>query len=92
MSHATARLEFRATPEDKALIEEAARLEGEPVTAFARTAARSRAESVVRRHRATTVVPEAFFDELMAALDDEPRSNAVVVDAMQQLPLNVERD
>ncbi len=78
---ATTRLEFRVTPTDKALIERAARLTGEPVTAFARTAAGERAERVLREHESITVVPAGFFDDLIAAFDEPAQVSPTLADA-----------
>jgi uncharacterized protein (DUF1778 family) len=89
---ATARLEFRVTPDDRALIERAAALAGEPVTAFARVAAEERAERVLKEHEATTTVPAEFFDDLMAALDAPAVPNAALADAAARLRENVIRD
>ena len=92
MSAATARLEFRVSPEDKARIERAAEISGEPVTSFARTAAEEKAERVLREHSATTTVPAEFFDDLIAALDGPARSNAGLRKAAAKLRKTVARD
>ena len=89
---ATARLEFRVAPHDKAVIERAAALVGEPVTAFARTAAEERAERVLAEHEVTTTVPAEFFDELLAALDAPAQPNEALVRAAVRLRENVVRD
>ena len=70
---ASGRLEFRVSPEDRARIERAAALAGEPVTAFARTAASERADLILREHEATTMVPAGFFDDVLASLDAPAR-------------------
>ncbi len=88
---ATARLEFRVTPEDRAVIERAAQLAGEPVTAFARTAAEERAQRIVREHDAATTVPAEFFDELIAALDEPPQTSPALVKAAKRLNKTVIR-
>lgn len=92
MANASARLEFRVTPVNKAMIERAAQLSGEPVTAFARGAAEERAERVLREHDATTVVPAGFFDDLIAALDAPAQSNPALVAAGERLRETVSRD
>jgi len=89
---ASARLEFRVTEYDRARIERAAALSGEPITAFARTAAEERAERVLRDHEATTTVPAEFFDELIAALDAPTRPSAALTDAAARLQATVIRD
>ena len=63
------RLEARLTAEQRAQIEQAAALTGETVSAFVVLAAVERAESVVS-DRMTTVVPAAYFDRLIASLDE----------------------
>ena len=68
MATATARLEVRMSPDDRELIEQAAELEGEPVSAFTRDAVRARAERVIRDHQASTVLPAEFFDDLMESM------------------------
>lgn len=89
---ATARLEFRVTPYDRARIERAAELSGEPVTAFARTAAEERAERVLREHDATTTVPAEFFDDLIVALDTPAQPSPALAEAAARLRENVVRD
>lgn len=92
MSTATARLEFRVSPQDKARIERAAELAGEPVTSFARTAAEEKAERILREHDATTTVPAEYFDELIAALDEPAKPNAALRRAAAKLHKTVARD
>ena len=89
---ATARLEFRVTPTDKAMIERAAQLTGEPVTAFARAAAEERAERVLREHEAITTVPAEFFDELIAAFDAPARVSPALAGAAARRRETVIRD
>ncbi|MBK7820793.1 MAG: DUF1778 domain-containing protein [Tessaracoccus sp.] len=89
---ATARLEFRVTPQDRALIVRAAQLAGEPVTAFARTAAEERAEKILREHEAVTVVPPEFFDDLIEAFDEPPVRNPALAAAAARLSETVVRD
>ncbi|MFT4294503.1 MAG: DUF1778 domain-containing protein [Micropruina sp.] len=88
---ATARLEFRVTPAGRAMIECAAQLTGEPVTAFARMAAEERAERVLREHEAITTVPAEFFDELIAAFD-EPVQRSPALAAAARRRTTVVRD
>lgn len=89
---ATARLEFRVTPDNRARIERAAEIAGEPVTAFARSAAEQRAEKILREYEATTTVPTAYFDELLAAFDAPAQPNPALTDAVKRLGENVVRD
>jgi uncharacterized protein (DUF1778 family) len=81
MATATERLEFRVAPAARARIDRAARLVGEPVTAFARRAAEERAERVVAEYETVTIVPPEFFDSMLAALDQPPRPNAALAAA-----------
>lgn len=89
---ATARLEFRVNPADRELIERAAQLVGEPVTAFARTAAEERAERVLCEHEAITTVPVEFFDALIESFDEPAQANAVLADAAKRRRQAVVRD
>ncbi|MDO8212440.1 DUF1778 domain-containing protein [Conexibacter sp. CPCC 206217] len=69
------RVEARLTPVQRRQIEQAAALSGESMSAFMVLAALERAETVVVE-QATTVVPAAYFDRLVASLDqpdDAPR-------------------
>lgn len=91
-STASARLEFRVRPDRKSAIERAAALLDEPVSEFARTAAEEKAERVLREHEATTTVPAGFFDELLAALDSPPSSNAALERAARRSRDVVTRD
>ncbi len=68
MAEKTTRLEARLTPEQRAQIDHAAALAGEPVSTFVIAAAIERAAAVVDR-TATTVIPAAYFDELLATID-----------------------
>jgi len=70
---ASARLEVRVRPESKAKIALAADLLNLPVSDFVRSAAEDRAEEILREHESQTRVPAAFFDSLLAALDDPAR-------------------
>ncbi len=75
MAAKAVRLEARLTPTQRKQIEQAAALAGESVSSFVVLAALGRADIVVSE-RATTVVPGAYFDELVASLDepgDAPR-------------------
>lgn len=92
MAGASARLEFRMTPADRALIERAARLSGEPITVFARSAAEEKAEKILREHEVTTTVPAGFFDDLVAAFDAAPQPSAMLVEAAARLGETVVRD
>lgn len=79
----TARFEFRVRPEVKARIEEAAALTHESASDFARAAAEARAEEILRRQEAT-LVPDDFFDALLAELDQPAERNARLSAAAQR--------
>ena len=68
--HATKRhrLEVRVTPEQDALIRQAADLEDTTVTAFMLDTVTSRAKVVVKQHRDLTLSNQAF-DRFIAELD-----------------------
>jgi uncharacterized protein (DUF1778 family) len=75
MAAKAVRLEARLTPTQRNQIEQAAALAGESVSSFVVLAALDRADILVTE-RASTVVPAAYFDELVASLDepeDAPR-------------------
>jgi uncharacterized protein (DUF1778 family) len=61
------RLEARLTSTERRQIEQAAALAGESVSSFVVLAALDRADILVRER---TVVPAAYFDQLVASLDE----------------------
>jgi len=65
------RLEVRVTPEQGALIREAAELEGTTVSAFVLETVTTRAQRVLKHHRDLVLSNEAF-DRFMAELDKPP--------------------
>ena len=69
---ATTRLELRLPAQEKADIEEAARLSGRTVTEYVRTAARDAALTDLAR---SVIVSAETFDALLAALDSPPAPN-----------------
>jgi uncharacterized protein (DUF1778 family) len=71
MATKAVRLEARLTSAQRTQIEQAAALAGESVSSFVVLAALDRADVLVSE-RASTVVPAAYFDRLVASLD-EPR-------------------
>jgi uncharacterized protein (DUF1778 family) len=89
---ASARLEFRLDPVERIRIERAAELAGEPVTSFARAAAEERADRILREHDATTMVPAAFFDDLIAAMDAPAQANPALAAAARELAERITRD
>lgn len=62
------RIEVRVTPEQDALIREAADLENETVTRFVLDTVAARATTVVEQHRDAVLSNEAY-DNFIAALD-----------------------
>jgi uncharacterized protein (DUF1778 family) len=67
------RLEARLTSTQRKQIEQAAALAGESVSSFVVLAALDRADVLVR-DRASTVIPAAYFDQLIASLDQAEES------------------
>jgi uncharacterized protein (DUF1778 family) len=81
---ASHRFEFRIQPESKQRIEHAANLVQESTSDFVRAAAERRADEVLREHDVVTVVPAGFFDDLLSALDEEPRASPALTRAAQR--------
>lgn len=75
-SKVSSRLEFRIRAESKRRIEHAADLVDESASDFVRAAAERRADEVLVEHDVVTIVPSDFFDQLLSALDEEPRPSA----------------
>jgi uncharacterized protein (DUF1778 family) len=69
----TERVEARVAPRDRARIDKAAALEGQSVSTFIVTAAAEKADQVIAA-RTTTMVPAAYFDRLVAAIDRADRA------------------
>jgi uncharacterized protein (DUF1778 family) len=63
------RLEARLTPTQRKQIEQAAALAGESISSFVVLAALDRADILVR-DQASTIIPAAYFDQLVASLDE----------------------
>jgi uncharacterized protein (DUF1778 family) len=84
----SARIEVRTDARREALLKEAARLSDQTLTAFILDAASQRAEEVVAQAN-TTVVPSAFFDALLVALDQPRTPNAALEKAGSRLDLRV---
>ena len=76
------------TPEQEALIREAAQLEHETVTAFVLTTATDRARRLLDQRR-TMTLPNEDFDRFFAALDEPETVVPELVDLFrtEQLPL-----
>jgi uncharacterized protein (DUF1778 family) len=88
---ASARFEFRLRPEAKRRIEQAAELVHESASDFARTAAEERANRILQEHLTATVVPAAFFDQLLDALDQPAHPNKALKAAARRAHDIVER-
>lgn len=76
------RLEARLTPDQRAQIEQAAALAGESLSSFVVLAALERAEAVVT-DRASSVVPGAYFDELVRSLDEPDEAPGLAAAAQE---------
>jgi uncharacterized protein (DUF1778 family) len=74
----TARIEVRTDPEREALLKQAASLTNQ------------RAKEIVAE-ASTTIVPSAFFDELLLALDDPPKANEAMRKAAHRAQQSVEQ-
>ena len=78
-----ARVELRADRENKALIERAAALTGQPLSVFVMSAATSRAREVIREHDAL-VLSDRDRNALLELLDKKPgRPSAALMTALQ---------
>jgi uncharacterized protein (DUF1778 family) len=78
---ASERIELRLRPDQKATLVKAARLRGVKVAEMIRDSALEGAERVLREET-TMLVPERYFDELLAALDAPVVANAALRRAM----------
>jgi uncharacterized protein (DUF1778 family) len=79
------RIEVRVTPEQDALIREAADLEETTVTAFVLDTVTARARKVVKDHQAIRLSNEAF-DRFLAELDKPARSVPELVELFRRHP------
>jgi uncharacterized protein (DUF1778 family) len=86
---AASRLELRLGEELKKMIEEAAAVAGESVSDFMRNAAEERANKVLFDLR-WTVLPVAYYDELVRSLDEPPEDWPELRDAFRGLSEIVE--
>lgn len=66
----TDRVEARLSPEERERIGRAAAFAGESMSTFIVAAAVQRADDVIAEYSSTTV-PSDYFDQLLAALDEE---------------------
>ena len=79
------RLEVRVTPEQDALIRQAADLEDTTVTAFVLDTVTSRAKRVVRQHQDLVLSNEAF-DRFLAELDRPAQPVTALVELFRENP------
>jgi len=79
------RLEVRVTPEQDALIRQAADLEETTVTAFVLDTVTSRAKGVVRQHEDLMLSNDAF-DRFIAELDKPAKAVPELVDLFNKNP------
>jgi uncharacterized protein (DUF1778 family) len=79
------RLEVRVTPEQDALIRQAADLEDTTVTAFMLDTVTSRARQVVKQHQ-DLVLPNQAFDRFLAELDKPANPVPQLVDLFKNSP------
>ena len=79
------RLEVRVTPEQDALIRQAADIEDTTVTAFMLDTVTARAKGVVKRHRDLTLSNEVF-DRFLAELDKPAEEVSELVELFKSNP------
>ncbi len=79
------RLEVRVTPEQDALIRQAADLEDTTVTAFVLDTATSKAKRVIRQHQDLVLSNEAF-DRFIAELDRPAKPVPELVELFKKNP------
>ncbi|HLN05053.1 MAG TPA: DUF1778 domain-containing protein [Acidimicrobiales bacterium] len=82
------RLEVRVTPEQEALIRQAADLEHETVTSFLLETATDRARRVLKARSTVTLSNEAF-DRFYAALDEPAKNVPELVDLFRSKPISL---
>jgi len=80
------RLEVRVTPEQEALIRQAADLEHETVTSFVLGTATERARRVLKAHSTVTLSNDAF-DRFYAALDRPTEEVPELVELFRSKPV-----
>ena len=80
------RLEMRVTPEQDALIRQAADLEHESVTAFVLDTVTERARKVLEQKNTITLANEAF-DRFYATLDEPEKAVPELVELFRTEPL-----
>ncbi len=83
MANKTERIEARVEARQAERIRLACKLTATPVSRFVTEAASEKAEQIIVESRYSLVSPK-YFDELIAALDAEPRPIASLVRAARQ--------
>ncbi|HET8631979.1 MAG TPA: DUF1778 domain-containing protein [Thermomicrobiales bacterium] len=86
------RLEARVSPEQKALIERAARLEGRSVTDFLVRSAQREAERVIREREVVVLSPRDSSAFVRALLDPPPPNEALRAAFVRHHPLVESRE
>lgn len=84
MGARTSRIEARVEPERADRIRYASRMLHTSVSAFVVDAATEKAERVIAE-QTTTEVPSAYYDRLLAALDEPPRAVPMLVRAARRV-------
>ena len=79
------RLEVRVTPEQDALVRQAADLEGATVTAFVLETVTARAKRIVKQHQELVLSNEAF-DRFIAELDKPAEAVPELVELFREKP------
>lgn len=79
-----ARLEMRLDPKHKRLIEQAAALEGQPLTSFAKAALVEKAQDVLERHH-TTVLTQRDMRAFTKYLGSDPSPTPALRAAVRRL-------
>lgn len=79
------RLEVRVTPDQDAVIRQAADLEGTTITAFVMNTAMTRAKRVIKQHQDLTLSNEAF-DRFFAELDAPAQAVPELVELFRANP------
>jgi uncharacterized protein (DUF1778 family) len=91
MAHSE-RIEFRVRPDAKRMIAEAARVLGMDTSDFARDVLLERAGEVLAEHEVKTVVPAAYFDDLVASLEQPTGPNDALRDALASARRTIRAD
>ena len=77
------RVNFRASSDERALLERAAKLEGLNLSSFVMHSATLAARVVIERYQTTTISCDAF-DRLVSALEGEPQVQPRLLERMKR--------